>query len=230
MKTLYLVGFLVTAAACGGVVNGLDQGSGSGSGSSSSGGSGSGSGSSSGAAALCTQTGGSVVQTYCSAQPDFAVYTCTSANGSPDNGVGHCLPAGDGEPSAPECVCPGGEGACFDPVQGCIPVPDGSGSGTSWGSSEGSSWGSGTSWGSSEGSSWGSGTGSSWGSGTGWGSSEGSSWGSGTGGGCWGDPPYCVGGCGEVPSFCDDSGNWACPPTPPCEDAGAADAAITLPP
>jgi hypothetical protein len=53
-------------------------------------------------------------------------------------------------------------------------------------------------------------------------------------GSCWGDPPYCVGACGEyVSSFCDGDGNWACEPTPPCEpyDAGAADGWVgTLPP
>lgn len=53
-------------------------------------------------------------------------------------------------------------------------------------------------------------------------------------GSCWGDPPYCVGACGEyVLSFCDGDGNWACEPTPPCEpyDAGAADGWVgTLPP
>jgi hypothetical protein len=42
-------------------------------------------------------------------------------------------------------------------------------------------------------------------------------------GACYGEPPYCVNGCGEYEaSYCDGDGNWACPPTPPCitEDAG----------
>jgi hypothetical protein len=42
---------------------------------------------------------------------------------------------------------------------------------------------------------------------------------------CYGDPPYCVGACGEyIPSFCDGDGNWACEPAPPCDpiDAGGA--------
>jgi hypothetical protein len=58
------------------------------------------------------------------------------------------------------------------------------------------------------------------------------SFGSGSGTGwsqCSGNPPYCVGSCGEyVEAFCDGSGNWACPGEPPCDpiDAGAPDASF----
>ena len=75
----------------------------------------------SGAPTLCTKTGGKVVQTYCSANPPFAEYTCANA----DNGNGICDPApGEGSPGTPECVCPGGASACFDPVKGCVSTTD----------------------------------------------------------------------------------------------------------
>jgi len=70
------------------------------------------------AAELCAQTGGTVVQTYSSANPPFAQYTCASG----DNG-GVCDP-GPGEPGpmTPECVCgsAGSTTQCFDPVKGCV--------------------------------------------------------------------------------------------------------------
>src|SRR5262249_11865912 len=50
------------------------------------------------AAELCTQTGGTVVQTYCSANPPFAQYTCARG----ENGA-VCAPApGDPIPMTPE--------------------------------------------------------------------------------------------------------------------------------
>jgi hypothetical protein len=75
----------------------------------------------SGAADLCTKTGGKVVETFCSANPAFAEYTCASA----DNGEGICDPVpGEGSAGTPECVCPGGTSACFDPVKGCVSAKD----------------------------------------------------------------------------------------------------------
>jgi hypothetical protein len=70
------------------------------------------------AAELCTQTGGTVVQTFCSANPPFAQYTCPSG----ENGA-LCDPApGQTAPTTPECVCPspGSTSQCFDPVKGCV--------------------------------------------------------------------------------------------------------------
>jgi hypothetical protein len=66
-------------------------------------------------AALCTQTGGTVFQTFCSAKPPFAAYTCATG----DNGNGVCGPA---PPSTEECVCHDSLGVpqCFDPVSGCV--------------------------------------------------------------------------------------------------------------
>jgi hypothetical protein len=128
-KTLWTLAAVVAlGAACGGRTEGPGQGAGTNSGSSSGSGSGSGSGSSSGpeagppdasaAAELCTQTGGRVVQTFCSANPPFAQYTCASG----ENGA-LCTPApGETNPATPECVCgsPGSTSLCFDPVKGCV--------------------------------------------------------------------------------------------------------------
>jgi hypothetical protein len=74
-----------------------------------------------GAAELCTQTGGTVVQTYCSASQPFAAYTCATG----ENGA-ICDPGpGETNPTIPECVCgwPGGTSQCFDPVKGCVASP-----------------------------------------------------------------------------------------------------------
>jgi hypothetical protein len=67
-------------------------------------------------AALCTQTGGAVVETFCSASPPFSAYTCATK----DNGNGVCDPAPQ---STEECVCHPSLGLaqCFDPVSGCVP-------------------------------------------------------------------------------------------------------------
>ncbi len=67
-------------------------------------------------AALCTQTGGTVVQTFCSANHPFAFYTCATH----DNGNGICDPAPQ---TTEECVCTRSLGLdqCFDPVNGCVP-------------------------------------------------------------------------------------------------------------
>jgi hypothetical protein len=80
---------------------------------------------------LCTQTGGTVVQTYCSANPPFAQFTC--ASGIND---GICDPVSGQTATTPECVCvsPGSDPPCFDPVRGC--VASGSGSGPDTGSPE----------------------------------------------------------------------------------------------
>lgn len=70
------------------------------------------------AAALCTNTGGTVVQTFCSANPPFAQYTCASG----ENGA-ICDPGpGETSPMTPECVCgtAGSTSQCFDPVKGCV--------------------------------------------------------------------------------------------------------------
>lgn len=69
-------------------------------------------------AELCIRTGGTVVQTFCSANPPFAQYTCASG----ENGA-LCDPApGQNIAATPECVCPSPDGTsqCFDPVNGCI--------------------------------------------------------------------------------------------------------------
>jgi len=66
-------------------------------------------------ATLCTNTGGSVVQTYCSAQPPFAAFSCS--NGITGAGICDPLP-GESSPSTPECTCPNSQ--CFDPAKGCI--------------------------------------------------------------------------------------------------------------
>jgi hypothetical protein len=63
-------------------------------------------------AALCTMTGGKVVQTFCFANPPFAQYTCASG----ENGA-ICDPGPGQTPTTPECICPGS--SCFDPVMGC---------------------------------------------------------------------------------------------------------------
>jgi hypothetical protein len=65
--------------------------------------------------ALCTQTGGTVVDMYCSPGPPFAAHTCATK----DNG-GICDP---GPPLTEECICTRALGLdqCFDPVRGCVP-------------------------------------------------------------------------------------------------------------
>jgi len=75
-------------------------------------------GSDASAADLCAQTGGIVVQTFCSANPPFAQYTCTSG----ENGA-ICDPGpGENTPTTPECLCgsPGSTAQCFDPSKGCV--------------------------------------------------------------------------------------------------------------
>jgi hypothetical protein len=76
------------------------------------------------AAALCIRTGGSVVETYCSARPPFTFYACTSD--LPCTAV--CDPGpGDTTPMTQECMCSDLNGSgdrlcdrCFDPVKGCV--------------------------------------------------------------------------------------------------------------
>jgi hypothetical protein len=94
-------------------------------------GSGSGSGSDAGPvdsgapAELCTRSGGTVVMTYCFANPPFAQYTCASG----ENGA-ICDPGpGETTPTTPECLCAnGGASQCFDPAKGCVATGSGSGS------------------------------------------------------------------------------------------------------
>jgi hypothetical protein len=77
---------------------------------------------------LCMQTGGSVMGTYCSANPPFAQYTCSTGNNGTD--------CADPEPTVPECVCGsfGDTSMCFDPVLGCVAT--GGASGTDAGSAD----------------------------------------------------------------------------------------------
>lgn len=67
------------------------------------------------AAVLCTDTGGRVVDTFCSANPPFGQYTCASG----ENGA-ICDPGPDASATTPECLCPGEATECFDPVKGCV--------------------------------------------------------------------------------------------------------------
>jgi hypothetical protein len=66
-------------------------------------------------AALCTKTGGNVVDTFCFANPPFQQYTCATG----ENGA-ICDPGPGQSPTTPECTCPGSE--CFDPLMGCTAV------------------------------------------------------------------------------------------------------------